>query len=210
MTMTMTQERNALAKYGKLLEIINLRRIEKGVDTGTVQVSYFDFDELPIRSIDTGLVLLERLEREGGIKVTKRPERDYANTYDDNYFTLEILPAFQKIFEAVLLKLNQPAGAPVGVYYNKEPGVGYARKRFKFKRGSDSYKVFPEMYEHINTPVVEQRIKELLNFEGTGFYERTNKLAKAIRRPTDLTSNEVILNNGSLTLIGKKLDKPPT
>ena len=210
MTMTMTQERVALTKYLKLLQVIELRLLEKGVKDGQVQVSYFDFDEEPIESLDTGIALLGRLENEGGIKVTARPERDYMNTYDDNYFTIEVLPRFWKILEAIGGKIGNNSDEPVGVYYEKEAGIGYARKRFKFKRGSDTYKVFPELYERVGIPVPQERVKELLDFAGTGYYERANGTAKAIRRATDLTADELVLNNGSLTLIGKKLDKPPT
>ncbi len=101
---------------------------------------------------------------------------------------------------------------PIGIYYEKESGTGYARKSFKFKHGSDSYKVFPEMYTSIGTPITNKRIKEIVGFplKATGYAERANSIAKAMRRSTGLTADEVVLNNGSLTLMGKKLDSPPT
>lgn len=100
---------------------------------------------------------------------------------------------------------------PARVYYEEGSGKGYARKGFKFKRSSDSYKVFPAMYESIGTPIANEHIKELIGFplKGTGYAERVNGIAKAIRRSTGLTADEVVLNDGSLTLIGKKLDTPP-
>ena len=100
-----------------------------------------------------------------------------------------------------------PSEDKIGIYYQKETGVGFARKHFKFKVGSDNYKVFPEMFDNMGVPIKQGRIKELLGYTGNiGYADRVSVLAKTMRRSTGLTTHEIVLSGGSLTLIGYKVD----
>lgn len=100
----MKHERKAQEKFWNLIQIIDEKRKISGIDTNkacaTFDVSYFDFvQNSAIADIKIGTILLERLERERGIKILKRPQLDYLNSAGENDFSIAILPQFDSILE---------------------------------------------------------------------------------------------------------------
>lgn len=96
--MTMKHERKAQEKYWNLIQIVDEKRKTAGVNK--IKISYFDFTQNPsIGSLDVGVILLERLERDGGIKILERPKLDYMNTAGENNFSIEVLTEFDKVFD---------------------------------------------------------------------------------------------------------------
>ena len=105
--MTLRYKRKAQEKYWNLIQIIDAKHEEAGIDT--IEVSYSDFSNNPaIADSKTGVILLERLGREGGIKIIKRPPYPYPNTHD-NYFKINILSKFGKILEEEYKKYQEMA-----------------------------------------------------------------------------------------------------
>lgn len=100
------------------------------------------------------------------------------------------------------------------ISYNKESGIGYVDgKRFKFKDHKPEYKVFLELYENINKRVLRKKVLELIgvskdddNISRKLNTETINELTKEIRKRTSLDTNTLALNNGNLTLTGKKIE----
>lgn len=93
----MKHERKAQEKYWNFIQMIDEKRKTAGINK--IKVSYFDFVQNPsIKSVETGTVLLERLERDKGIKILERPKLDHLNSAGENDFTIEVLPEFDGIF----------------------------------------------------------------------------------------------------------------
>jgi hypothetical protein len=102
-------------------------------------------------------------------------------------------------------------GRLIGIYYDKNTGVGYANdKRFHLKINQSDFKIFPELYRNINQPIEKETIAKLLGHTGTGLGSKINELAKSLRTKTNTTKDVIVLNKGTLTLVAKRLDRPPT
>jgi len=104
------------------------------------------------------------------------------------------------------------------VYYHNKSGVGYAdNTRFKFKNHQPEFFVFSEMYNNIGNPILRKKILELSsksknykNLIGEDMITYfINDLSKKIRKRTKLNINQVVNNNGDLTLVAKKTETPP-
>lgn len=107
-----------------------------------------------------------------------------------------------------------------GIYYHKESGVGFfGKKRFKFKDHQSEFRVFGKLFDNINRSIQRHKILQLMEFytgdekpnkalKSDETYE-INELCKKIRKRTGLSINELVNNNGNLSLIGSKLKKPP-
>lgn len=116
------------------------------------------------------------------------------------------------------------------IYYNKQTGIGYAHtKRFKFKNDQEEFSVFAKMYDRINKPISRIQVLKLSGYqeEKSGGLDRLannskrkpsihtsatyfiNDLAKKMRERTGLNTDQIVNNNGELTLVGRKLKNPP-
>ncbi len=109
--------------------------------------------------------------------------------------------------------------------YNETTGKGevVGKKKFKFKDGSSEYNVFKMLYAKLGRkPSKLERLDVLV---AGGFYpdhqqeldpvRRTaetaciNEITKNIREKTGLNTEELVNNNGSLTLLALRQDKNP-
>jgi predicted RecB family nuclease len=109
--------------------------------------------------------------------------------------------------------------------YNETTGKGevVGKKKFKFKDGSAEYTVFKMLYAKLGKkPSKLERLDVLV---AGGFYpdhqqeldpvRKTaetaciNEIAKNIREKTGLNTEELVNNNGSLTLLALRQDKNP-
>lgn len=117
---------------------------------------------------------------------------------------------FNKNLDVSATKANNKDGAPSvhEIYYHNETGVGYNNgKRFVFKNHQPEFRVFGEMYKHINHPISRQKVLEIGGCQETLKETETyfiNDLAKKMRTRTGLDINQIVNNNGCLTLVGKK------
>lgn len=115
-----------------------------------------------------------------------------------------------------------------GIYYNPDTGIGYAYgKRFKFKNDQPDFIIFSKMYENINKPVPRTEVLEVIGYEETAVRDRLtagskqktssqvmatykiNEVAKKMRSMTGLNTDQIVNNNGDLTLVGERLPSPP-
>ena len=100
----------------------------------------------------------------------------------------------------------------LGIYYNPITGKGWVKgKIFTFKDHQPEFLLFEKLYKNINTTI---KRNEVLNITGTSpnikmttFY--INDLVKKIRMRTQLNTQELVQNNGNITLVGQKLDDFP-
>lgn len=99
------------------------------------------------------------------------------------------------------------------IYYNPETGRGIINDhKFKFKDHQPEYRVFKVLYENINNRVLRYTILVQAHFYEEGEDIDTsrkvqetntiNSIAKTIREKTGLNTEQLVLNNGNLTLIG--------
>lgn len=106
------------------------------------------------------------------------------------------------------------------VSYDAISGVGYINQnRFKFKDHQPEYRVFAELFRNINLKVSRKSVLKLM-----GYNDDNNQVIKArksdetfainelvtkIKKRTSLNKDQLINNNGNLTLRGVKLDLSP-
>lgn len=116
------------------------------------------------------------------------------------------------------------------IYYDTETGEGKTGSdEFKFKSNHPAFPVFAEMYQNIGKRVPKTLVLKLAGYKdiGEGIIDRidgrqkpksdhytrvsylTNYIAKFIRDKTELNENQVVLNNGDLTLKGVVVRKSP-
>lgn len=116
------------------------------------------------------------------------------------------------------------------VYYHRQSGLGAVNgKRFQFKNSRREFKIFAEMYERIGEPVPRRRVLELLGLQeaadatvdklmkglGRKNTEHTlntiiiSEVANSMREKTSLSTNQLVINNGDLTLLARKTEAPP-
>jgi hypothetical protein len=88
------------------------------------------------------------------------------------------------------------------ITYNTVTGVGTLRKKnFKFKDDQPEFVLFKMLYENFNEPVKREIVlKTLHKQEGKTATLAINDIAKKIRTRTGLTTKELVLNNGNITL----------
>jgi len=104
---------------------------------------------------------------------------------------------------------------PKGVYYNPNTGVGYAySKRFKFKNDQPDFSIFAELYKNINHSVSRSEILKMIGYEEVGTKDtiatyKINEVVKKMRSMTGLNTDQIVNNNGAITLVGEKLSSPP-
>jgi len=114
------------------------------------------------------------------------------------------------------------------IEYNPISGIGYVNgKRFKFKDDQPEYQLFRELYKRIGNKIPREKVLKLINFksdepvfkepEWTEFRKQNdvttsetlaiNKVVKKIRSRTGLTPDQLVNNNGNLTLVAQKVIK---
>jgi len=108
--------------------------------------------------------------------------------------------------------------------YNEATGKGevVGKKEFKFKDGSPEYKVFNVLYSKLGKKVAKLERQDVLitgefykDYEQPDLAKKTletnfiNDIAKNIREKTGLNTKELVMNNGSLTLLALRQDKNP-
>jgi hypothetical protein len=110
---------------------------------------------------------------------------------------------------------NSGSSTVDGIYYNPATGIGYAHgKRFKFKNNQSDFFIFAEMYKNINQPIPRSAVLKMIDYEETGAKDtmatyKINEVTKKMRGMTGLDTDEIVNNNGALTLVGEKLASPP-
>lgn len=101
------------------------------------------------------------------------------------------------------------------ITYNKKTGIGsYKGHKFKFKKDTDQYYLFNELYEKMNKSISRYDVLVII-----GFYEegdtpdksrksletnRINNITKNIRKKVGLNPETLVQNSGTLALIGEK------
>jgi hypothetical protein len=99
--------------------------------------------------------------------------------------------------------------------YNPETGIGRnGSKKFKLKDGSSEHRVFSRLYANLNKRVNRFDVLELAKFYENGEdidparesdeTEAINTVAKKLRSKIGLEPDQLVMNAGNLTLLGKK------
>lgn len=119
--------------------------------------------------------------------------------------------SFKKLRAKVNEVLGKQGKAIADIFYNPKPGIGWAKGwQFKFKDHTGEYRIFEELYAHLNDTVERKRVLELSDYkQGVSPSDYVNDLVKEIRKKTKLTTTQLVNNNGNLTLVGNKLNEPP-
>jgi hypothetical protein len=122
-------------------------------------------------------------------------------------------------FEAWKLKKERLAKKAVGpanaISYNEKTGIGHVgNKKFKFKDHKPEYRIFAKLLENINKKLNRYDVLELAHFYEDGEEpnparknaetETINAVAKEIRKRTGLNTEQLVMNNGNLTLVGTR------
>jgi hypothetical protein len=96
----------------------------------------------------------------------------------------------------------------LGIYYNSITGIGWSNcKKFKFKDQKPNFILFGKLFERIGNRVAKEEIWDIIGHEGNMI--AINDVAGELREKTGLNTDELVLNNGNLTLALKKLESPP-
>lgn len=195
-----------------------------------LSISLWDFidenrDTIPKMDLKSGL---RKLTEDGGIFQLKDIRcLDRPGRFAGEKIELEInRKQFKKFYEGTARKEHSSDG----IYYDKYTGVGYAYgRRFKFKNDQPEFLIFAEMYDDINRPLARARVLQLANYEKSEdeTFEKLsdnpkrkssshtsatyfiNELAKKMRGMTGLSIDQLVNNNGDLTLVSNKLQNPP-
>jgi len=131
-------------------------------------------------------------------------------------------------FDAWTLKKERPtvkATGPVSVAtanisYNEKTGIGrVGSTKFKFKDHKPEYRIFAKLYENINKKLDRYDVLELAHFYEYGEEpdparknaetETINTITKEIRKRTGLNTEQLVMNNGNLTLVGTYTKSDP-
>lgn len=88
------------------------------------------------------------------------------------------------------------------IKYNAASGTGILRDLpFRFKNDQPEYKLFERLYARKNRPIGRSEILNILEIKDSKMATlKLNDLAKKIRKRTTLTPQELVLNNGDMTL----------
>jgi len=99
------------------------------------------------------------------------------------------------------------------INYNCKTGTGHTKlKKFKFKNHQPEFRVFAEMYKNINNPIVREKVLQISVCKELGEDRKTyfiNELAKKMRKRTGLTKDDIVNNNGDLTLVAESVENAP-
>jgi hypothetical protein len=104
------------------------------------------------------------------------------------------------------------------IHYNSKTGTGSINdKDFKFNRGKKGgmmFRLFDRLYENINQPINRYDVLEAISFYEAGQEPDSNNstletkaisnITTKIREKTGLSTHELVVNNGDVTLLGRK------
>lgn len=101
------------------------------------------------------------------------------------------------------------------ISYNEKTGIGHVgSKKFKFKDHKPEYRIFAKLFENMNKKLNRYDVLELAHFYEEGEEpnparknaetETINAIAKEIRKRTGLNTEQLVMNNGNLTLVGTR------
>jgi len=124
----------------------------------------------------------------------------FRDTDSKTHETVYFLLLNEALVESTHNKLFKNEGRKIR--YNPITGVGLLRgKDFKFKDQQPEYFLFKDLYENYNRPVKKEVILKILKHsDSTAGTLAINDLVKKIRARTGLKPNELVLNNGNITL----------
>lgn len=106
-TMVTRNEFKAQQRYWSLLDIINSKKLEAGINT--IKISRYELsDHKHIADEERGGVLIRKLERRGGIKIIDVPY-PYPVAEEKSDYKLEILPKFTSIHKKEKAKYDKTA-----------------------------------------------------------------------------------------------------
>jgi hypothetical protein len=101
------------------------------------------------------------------------------------------------------------------IFYDKETGLGYINsKKFKLKDNQPDYGVFAKLYHRIGKKLLRNEVLKIIGLEESEAKRSTNTfaindLAKKIRQRTGLNTEQLVNNNGNLTLRATKIKDFP-
>lgn len=99
------------------------------------------------------------------------------------------------------------------IVYNDKTGIGITEnKRFKFKNHQPEFRIFAEMYKNINNPIIRGEVLKISACKELGEDTKTyfiNELTKKMRKRTGLTKDNIVNNNGDLTLVAEIIKNAP-
>lgn len=91
------------------------------------------------------------------------------------------------------------------ISYNKITGLGHIdHLRFKFKDHQPEFRLFGALFENINNVLSKQKVQELIGGSPFDWTQHITAVVTKIKRRTKLTKDDLIQNNGNLTLVGTK------
>jgi hypothetical protein len=204
----------------KILYILN--QIEESLKIGPseslAQISVANLDKVMSRQDHEQI--FKKLETELKIlDIHCRP--DYITEYHYRFYankTLlnEVFDKYHKLVTEILPEVS----------YNEKSGVGYVdEKRFHFKHTQPEFFVFMELYKNMNSFISREKVLGLsgkkeevpVGFKATKYKKKDyvtttasyfiNDLVKEIRQRTALSTDHLVISNGSLMLVGKKAGK---
>lgn len=174
-------------------------------------------------SYETQRAVLEMLCEERAIKIESTDflvSRDYEdrNTYFKKITILH--PRFDEMYKKYNNKFpnNKTDNKELPrISYNSVTGIGSVDgKPFKFKDHQPEFRVFELLFNKINEKIIRYDVLVATHFYEDGEDINKNKktletaninnVAKRIRKITGLSTEQLILNNGNLTLLGKKME----
>jgi hypothetical protein len=136
--------------------------------------------------------------------------KSHLESFERNLEEVRKIQPVHAVKEIVSTSANEKLPA---IEYNTQTGMGRVNnKKFKFKDGTSEYRLFSLLYENIGKKV--GRYEVLL---ATQFYEdgenqdiarkaaettNINDVMKTMREKTGLTPDELVNNNGNITLLG--------
>lgn len=117
--------------------------------------------------------------------------------WEDLYVLLVFPSDVEQMYRKLFATHNRRA-----IEYNSTTGVGILRKKsFKLKDDQPEFVLFKELYENYNEPVKRDDVLKIFKRpDSSAATIAINNLVKKIRTRTGLTTEELVLNNGNVTL----------
>lgn len=97
------------------------------------------------------------------------------------------------------------------IEYNEKTGIGSAHgKTFKFKDHQPEFRLFGKLCQNLGEPIKKQAVMEITGFSARTYSFDISALLTKMRKRTGLGTDELVLNNGNVTLADKKpaLNRP--
>src|ERR1035437_2234089 len=122
---------------------------------------------------------------------------------------------YATLLEVGYKKFGKKNKDSISIFFDKETGNGQTNGQdFKLKKTTAEYRIFSELFDHINTSVSRLKVLTLAHVyeeEESLEVERHSsdtqiitKLSKSLRIKAKLTIKTLVQNDGTLTLVGEK------